>query len=221
MPSALSAITDFAALVFGSEYPAFASRRRIWSARRARAVSSQHLVVGQCAKVAGAARVHEHVLTTPFTKRPALACRARMFEKATEQDPRGDEVEVWKPAVDGVLSVPFVIEDGEGSVRIDANAAILVTTEDFVNEHPHVNDENPELRAFLRRHGVLTTLYMGIAGDHRFLEAVLSPGEPVEAWGRVSETASVATAGYRDAAGRTKTITGTPDDPCVLLVARG
>jgi hypothetical protein len=217
----MSTVRDAIELVFGSDDGGFGARWRLWSARRAKASSaSDALAIGQRSKIVGVARALEATLTAPFTQRAALVQRHSMLEKRLAYNPQGREIVTWKVEIRDAGAVPFLLEgDGGRSVVVDPRGAVLGFADEEVKEHPHVNDDNPAFRAYLRRNGILSTMFMGIAGDHRFFEAVIAPGDRVAVWGVVGEATNVVASGYRDAAARTMTITGTPQDPCVLLRA--
>jgi hypothetical protein len=202
----------------------FGERWRTWSARRAKVVSAAELVVGERAKVVGTARALESTLVAPFTRRHALVCRTKLLEKHRREvarrlgDPRMGQDEIyWSTEIDEIAAIPFVVDCEDGPVLVDPRRVVPADGDESVRESPYVNDENPEFKAYLQRHGVLSTMYMGIAGEHEFLEAVIGPGQRIAVWGRVAETAGVETAGYRDTVARTKVIVGEDGDPCVLM----
>jgi hypothetical protein len=210
---------DVDELLFGSNVRGFGARWRLWSARRATRMATNAVAVGQRAKVEGVAGVLEHVVPAPFTQRPALAWRTMLEQKLRHDHPPGFAAvpggTTWQTRIRESFSVPFVLEDDDGRIVIDGSAIAALRLFD-VGDHPKVNDDNPRLREYLHARGIQSSLFIGAAGDHRFLEAVVVSGDRIAVWGRVRESTRVASTGYRDAASRTLVITGTADDPCVL-----
>jgi hypothetical protein len=122
----------------------------------------------------------------------------------------------------GVLhaeDVPFWLVSPDGyRALIEPNESKLLLPEHDLAEHPRVNDENPEFSKLLRQFGIRSTMYMGIANEHKFLERSLRPGDPVVVDGCVVETERRGGAsGYRDGTHRVPTFRATPKNPMFLL----
>src|SRR5262249_28071515 len=148
----------------------------------------------------------------------AVFWSVRTLAKHLVEDNRGGEYE-WREQLRGMSDVPFfVVDDAGGRVLVEVRGALLVTlAQQNVSEHPRVNDDNRFFDVFLRRHGVVPTAYMGIAGDTRFFEACLRPGDPVSVFGRIDESAEVRNDGYRDAPARIlRLFSPTADAPVVI-----
>lgn len=231
-------------LLFASDVGNFGARWRVWSARRATPVTMRDLAaaVGRRAKVAGVASpLGEVAAAAPFTQRAALAWRTKLDETRMNETGTDDRVGVrgidlpnddpfgyrdlpvtdeWRTRVREGSALVFAVDDETGGAIVDARHAVLAFPYERVDDHARVNDENPALREYLGRHGVSTTMYMGMTGNHRFFEGVVCPGDRISVWGVVTESTGVDAAGYRDAVSRMPAIVGTPRDPCVILERR-
>jgi hypothetical protein len=234
---------DIRDLLFASDVGSFGLRWRLWSARRASTTRIGDLgaAVGRRAKVVGVAHALDSPIPAPFTQRPSLAWRTKLDETRRYDDGTDDRVGIrgaprpdddpfryrslpvtpdWRTWVLETKAISFAVEDETGRVVVDARHAVLSLPYEVVDEHASVNDENAALREYLSRHGVTTTMYMGMTGNHRFLEAILRPGDQVCVWGQVLESTGVAAAGYRDVAARATIIGSSLRDPCVIYSSR-
>lgn len=208
-----SRVEDVRELLFSSDAGAFGLRWRLWSARRSTATATQDLpaFVGRHAKVVGVARAidgADHV-RAPFTQRPSLAWRTKLEATRRNDDGVDDRAAVrgtpqpdddpfryrdlpvtfeWRTWLRESFPTALAVDDETGTVTIDARYAVVAMPYERVDEHAHVNDESDALRAYLAKHGVATTMYMGTTGDHRFHEAILRAGDRVAVWGRVVES---------------------------------
>jgi hypothetical protein len=108
---------------------------------------------------------------------------------------------VWRAEIHEMSTAAFLVVDERARVLVDPRSAVCAVEAPLVNEHPHVNDENPLLTTYLRSRGVLPTAFMGIAGETR----------------RVAEQVSVVADGYRDAPLRALHMVGTYDEPLVVF----
>ncbi len=205
----------------------FRRNRRAWRARRVAAVRPSDAKAGEIARVAGRVEAAGELVTAPFTQASALFFLVRLEQKVLV-DARdawglrtsGDELVRWREEIAEASTAPFQLVDDAGArVIVDPRFALCAIDAPLVNEHPHVNDENPALSAFLRSRGVLPTQFMGIAGETRFYELRLRPGDGVSIYGRLEEHASVRAEGYRDAPERLLRMTGTDEEPLVILPA--
>jgi hypothetical protein len=198
--------------------------RWIRRGKRAPIVGLADAKAGEIARIGGRAESTGASLVAPFTQDPALVWLARLEQKTLVSPENafglgtgGNEVVVWREEIHEMSATAFLVVDAGARVLVDPRFAVCAVDAPLVNEHPHVNDENPSFSAYLRSRGVLPTAFMGIAGEARFYEARLTPGAAVRIYGRVEEHASVVADGYRDAPLRTLRMAGTAEEPLVVF----
>lgn len=204
----------------------FRSNRWRWSARRARPVPLEGVRVGAAVKVAGVAAVahgEAEPFVSPFTRTPCIAWMARLEEKSTILVRSGVAFAVDEPYFREqfllVTCAPFCVDvDGGGRLRVDDGPTNINLVLANVSEHAHVNDENPAFASFMRSAGIPTTRHMGIAGEHRFSEAVLRAGERVSVYGTAASTQVLVAGGYRGVMEEQRSLQGSDAQP--LVVAR-
>jgi hypothetical protein len=170
------------------------------------------LLPGKPCKVTGVVEATT-LETAPFTQTPCAYYSVRLEQRKVHED-RGFEEIAWEPQLHAASSAPFwLVGDDGNKVLVDTTGALSDLPTNLVSEHAHVNDENPVLSAFLRAHGVLTTMYMGISGDYRFFESTLGPGARVSALGTVRAERVATNAGYRGASATAACVGGEPHRP--------
>jgi hypothetical protein len=202
----------------------FRLNRWLWHGRRARAVPLGEVRAGAAVKVTGVvARGDGEPLVSPFTRTPCVAWMARVEEKSNIVVRGGVSFDVDEPyfreQLHQTTCAPFWIDvDGGGRLRVDDGPTNISLGPACVNDHPHVNDENPAFAAFMRSGGMLTTLHMGIAGEHRFFEAFLRAGDRVSVYGTVASTQVLVGGGYRGVVEEQLSLRG--DEARPLVIAR-
>ncbi|MCW5832401.1 MAG: hypothetical protein KIS78_08185 [Labilithrix sp.] len=195
------------------------ARRRVRRARRASSIDVGDVVVGRTCKVRGRIAIDGAPERAPFSLRPCAFWAVHLLTKVRTEDRHGREIVVWRTDVEASSARPFWLVDdrGDGVLVEPEGAHVSVPTARLDPDHPHLNDENPTFRAFLRSHGVLTTAFMGVAGEHQFFESALRHGELLAAYGRVDEVARPAPQGYRDGLARDRRLRSVDGEPIVLF----
>jgi hypothetical protein len=202
----------------------FRLNRWLWHGRRAAAAPLAGVRVGDALKVAGViAAIDGEPLVSPFTRMPCVAWMARVEEKSNTVVRGGMAYEVeeayFREQHFHIMCAPFWIDvDGGGRLRVDDGPTNISLFMANVNDHPHVNDENPAFAAFMRSAGIPPTLHMGIAGEHRFTEAFLRAGERISVYGTVASTQVMVAGGYRGVSEEQLSLRG--DEAKPLVVAR-
>jgi hypothetical protein len=160
----------------------FAAIRRlytIWRASHAEVRPIHTLVSGARALIEGVVEVAEAQLTAPFTgKNGVVVVEVALVEKKYVEEGNNPGHYEWIEQFREVSSAPFFLVDDDGArACIEPRGGVLKLPLFDVSDHPHVNADGPEIGAFLRRHGVPPTSYIGLTGNYRFLETVVAPGE--------------------------------------------
>jgi hypothetical protein len=199
---------------------------RAWRAARSPAIPLASLAPGVRARIEGIVEPGDAQVISPFTQRQGVLAQVVLREKQLDESRQGDVTYTWFSQVREQLTAPFWIVDDAGSrAFVDPEHALIELPLEDVREHPRVNDGNPDLARYLRAHGVMPTRYMGIAGEHRFLEVVLAAGARVALSGVprmcVMHVPALARASYRDAPIEVPTFSDAPDEPLVILSPRG
>jgi len=199
------------------------------AARHARPEAVSELIAGQEARILGVVEADQPLLISPFTQTRCVLWRVRLEEKHRVDDDRGiletssrDRVR-WQEEINEGAFARFWVRDSSGGralVGTGPQGTCQIAFEPpNVSEHPHVNDENELLCRYLREHGVVPTNYMGIAGETRFFETYVLPGEAISVYGRVEEVSEVQAIGYRDAPVKFFRLVGSTEHPLVILPA--
>jgi hypothetical protein len=208
----------------------FASRRRVWSARRAKAVLAGVARPGERARIAGAVEpapvgfAAATVTRSPFTLEPAVFWHARTrrrtfgFAKASGLTKEGTLVVEWHDEIRLSSRVPFILRDDAGEpVLVDPARTIVLLEPRDVSDHPAVSHDNPELLDLVRRHGQISEDDDDVTLGRIFSEASIRAGEHVAVYGVVSRRMVTAPAGYRGDALALTTLAGHAGEPLVIL----
>lgn len=203
----------------------FQRGRRVWSAKRARAVRLEDARIGDTVRITGRALPADGLGRTPFTGVEAIVWRSSAEEKrlvsAEGRYGDRDETRQWVPQFEDQLRYPFFIVGDMGlRALVDVRFALVAGDMADVTGAPAFQsaDVHPALDAYLRKNGYLPNGFMGIDGDHRFFEASLRPGDPVSVFAELQERAAVASDGYRDAPQQTLHLAGSERRPPVLML---
>jgi hypothetical protein len=152
----------------------------IWRASHAEVRPIHTVVAGARALIEGVVEVAEAQVTAPFTGTNGVLVEVALLEKKYVEEGNNPGHYEWIEQFREVLCAPFFLVDDDGArARIDPSRGVVKLPLCDVSDHPHVNADGPEIDAFLRRHGVPPTAYIGLTGNYRFLEAVVAPGERV------------------------------------------
>lgn len=205
----------------------FRGNRWLWTGRRAPPVPFAAIRPGAAVKVTGVAAIahgEAEPLVSPFTRTPCVAWMARVEEKSTIVVRSGVAFTVDEPYFREqflqIARAAFDVDvDGGGRIRVDVGLTNLTLVLANVNEHPHVNDENPAFSAFMRSAGIPTTLHMGIAGEHRFFEAVIRAGDRVSVYGTAASTPVLVAGGYRGVMEEQLSLQGSDANPLIVAPA--
>jgi hypothetical protein len=196
---------------FGEGLATFQKNRTIWETRRATPTPVAAAALGARVTVLGVVD-GETLLRAPITHANVVAYIARIEELVRIP---GDDKPLSRPIAAEEKHVAFLVVDDEGrSIRVEDGPATLgdppVDTGDRA-----VRRGNRELEALARKGGVKGSL----PDELVLLEHRLAPGDRVRVTGIVGEGANVVATGYRDAAGKMKTLTGTDDAPLIIVKA--
>jgi hypothetical protein len=162
----------------------FAALRRaytVWRASHAEVRPIHSVVSGARALIEGVVEVAEAQVTAPFTGQSGvLVAEVALLEKKYVEEGKNPGHYEWIEQFREVLSTPFFLVDDDGArACIEPRGGVVKLPLFDVSDHPHVNSDGPEIDAFLRRHGVPPTQFIGMTGNYQFLESVLAPGERV------------------------------------------
>lgn len=94
-------------------------------------------------------------------------------------------------------------KERDGGVELTAGSLAWKAPMGQVTENPRLNAMPTDLDAFLRARGVLPTQYMGLLQEHKFLEAALFVGMPVEIIGDARQGLDARGVTYRGGLGVT------------------
>jgi hypothetical protein len=164
------------------EGPFTAIRRAytIWRAPHAEVQPIHGVLSGARALVEGVVEAAEAQVTAPFTGTSGVLVEVALLEKKFVEEGRNPGHYEWVEQFREVLAAPFFLVDDDGArASIEPQRGVVRLSLLDVSDHPHVNADGPEINAFLRRHGVPPTAYIGLTGNYHFLESVLAPGERV------------------------------------------
>lgn len=143
------------------------------------------------AEIEGTARVDEdgRTVRAPFSESECLVCEYEAQEfRSTGQS------SYWETLDEGLLSVPFLVEDASGAVRVDAEEVELHVGEEFTEvsagEQPpeHIAryiDETDEVDSQHDRTVNLVVTEMNVGTNQRFVERRLDVGDSVYVYGDV------------------------------------
>lgn len=160
------------------------------------------------------------IVLAPFSLEPCVLVSSRAHEKRMVTDERGNDRMAWVHLFYEENGAPFFLVGPDGArVLVHPRAGEILLPELDLREHPHVNDENPRFAEYMRRQGVRTTRYMGIAGDHKFLERAVRPGDRIAVEGWVDEASLRGGGGYRDSMQAVPMMQATPNEPLFVLEA--
>jgi hypothetical protein len=158
------------------------------------------------------------LVTAPFSLEPSVLVSSRLLEKRMVTDERGNDRMAWVHLFHEENGAPFFLVGADGArVLVHPRGGELLLPEADLAEHPHVNDENPRFAEYMRKQGVRTTRYMGIAGDHKFFERAVRPGDRIAVDGWVDETSLRGGGGYRDSMQSVPRMQVTPNEPLFVL----
>ncbi|MBI5531140.1 MAG: hypothetical protein HY898_00390 [Deltaproteobacteria bacterium] len=207
----------------------FSSDRRTWDARHAEDVPVSALVAGTEARLTGIVEPEQPLVTSPFTQTQCVFWYARLEEKHVVDQDRGilasgaRELVQWREAICQGSYARFWIRDASGArAHVDMGEQAtchFAFDPPNVSDHPRVNDENERLCTYLRSHGILPGNYMGIAGDTRFYEQCVLPGDRIAVFGQVQEHSVVQTTEYRDMPVKLFRFVGAQKRPLLILLA--
>lgn len=160
------------------------------------------------------------LVTAPFSLEACVLVSSRLLEKRMVTDERGNDRLAWVHVFYEENGAPFFLAGPDGArVLVHPRGGEILLPELDLAEHPHVNDENPRFAEYMRRQGVRTTRYMGIAGDHKFAERAVRPGDRIAVEGWVGETSIRGGGGYRDSVQTLPLLALTPSEPLFVLEA--
>ena len=143
------------------------------------------------AEIEGRARPAEdgRTVRAPFSGTECLLCEYEAQEfRSTGQS------SYWETLDEGRLSVPFLVEDASGSVRVDTDGAELHVDEEFTEvaagERPpdHIAQyisETDEVNPQHDRTVNLVVTEMNVGTNQRFVERRVAVGDPVYVYGDV------------------------------------
>jgi hypothetical protein len=205
------------------------SDRRTWDARHAENVPVSGLVAGTEARLTGIVEPDQPLVTSPFTQTQCVFWFATLEEKHIIDQDRGilasgapQELR-WQEEISEGSYARFWLRDASGArghVDMGGQSTCHFAFEPpNVSDHPRVNDENARLCTYLRSHGILPGNYMGIAGDTRFFEHCVLPGDRISVFGQVQEHSVVQATEYRDAPMKLFRLVGSDKHPLVILLA--
>lgn len=204
----------------------FAERRRLWQAGRARVVMVRELEAGRRVRMQGRAVPLDAPLRAALTGSPAIFWEASVMKRRLSLLPaghRGPSSTPWGVLFVDAAVTPFTLVDDAGGrvhVLVDGARSVLASVSpDAVSDHPRVNRDDPELAAYLARHGIASARQMGTTGAFHFLEAVVGPDDRVGIYGSVRLVPVVEELGYREGQAEALAIVATPEDPLVLTRA--
>ncbi len=191
---------------FGEGLAKFQRNRRVWETRRATPTLVNEAPLGARVTIRGTIK-GETLLRTPITQANAVAYVARIEELFFLP---GHDKPLARPIATDERHVAFLVVDEEGrSIRVEETAATMGDPPVDVGDRA-VRDRNRELDAMTR--GLDPKALV-------LLERHLAPDDRVLVTGLVAEGADVVLTGYRDAAGKMKTLRGTDDEPLVIVTA--
>ncbi len=193
----------------------------VWSAGRTSAVPISALRSGRRARIEGRVERLDADTLSLFTQTPCVVHVEALRIKHHRYGPYGNHYVVWETPPPRCSEHSFWVTDDSGSrALIHPRQAIFKLPMRDVSDHPHVNDNNQELRALLASYGVVATLYIGLGEEVCFLEAVVEQGARLAVVG-TPEVKPVrmlgADAGYRDQLVSVPQFAGTPESPLIVM----
>jgi hypothetical protein len=142
--------------------------------------------------------------STSFDIADAAEAKARVevdvdWMEAGARDPMSYE------AADSLIGVHRNAEwkERHGNLELSAGTIGWLAPMRQVTENQRLNSMPADLEAFLRAHGVAPTQFMGLLQEHKFFEAALVPGMPVEVIGDASQGLDPGGVAYRGGEGIT------------------
>lgn len=132
---------------------------------------------GEVVRVRGVVVAGERVLAAP------LSGRASVYYLATVDQESGRNH--WREVAREERFVEFIIDDGTGKLAVSMSVPRVAVVRDHHTRSGTFDDANETEAAFLRRHGLISTNFIGLNLSIRYDEGVLEPGEEVTALGTV------------------------------------
>lgn len=142
-----------------------------------------------------------------------LSGRACSYYEVIVEEERGARNRTWSTVIRERDGCPFMINDGTAKARVELSEAETALTQDGHWSSGFLNDADPELEAYLARHGKSST---GLVFNRtlRYREGVLEPGEQVAVLGVIGREVDPdgQSAGFREAPSRVN-VSGEPNRP--------
>jgi hypothetical protein len=136
---------------------------------------------GEVVKVAGKITPVGRMLTAPLSGRQCV-----YYHVKVEQYKRQGRSSHWATIIEEEVKGDVVLKDGNSFAMVDTSKVLSHLVPDKKFASGFGNDAKGAIEAYLRKHNVDSTNWLGMNKTLRFNEGVLEPGETVAALGKAS-----------------------------------
>ncbi|MCY1055078.1 GIDE domain-containing protein [Nannocystis sp. SCPEA4] len=179
MPAPIVAFAAAAAVIAGVGLSyVFSAEARTRRALKKRAVTPiRGLRDGEVVRVRGRVIAGERVLEAPLSRRACVHYLATVDHETGRNH--------WREVAREERHVDFVIDDGTARIEVSMGLSRVAVVRDLHTRSGTFDDASEIEEAFLRRHGLQSTNFIGLNRTIRYEEGAIEPGEEVTAMGLV------------------------------------